>query len=165
MLTGVFLKANKKDERDSFIKNLIGKNPNIIFDIYGYNNRQPIWSQNFYNTIRLSKMGLNLSRTNSIKYYTSNRISSLIGNGLMTFIDNKTQLNDFFNSDEVIFYKNVDDLSNKLNYYKNHDKLRRKIALNGQKKYFRIFNSEIVAAYMLNKIFNIKKNKQFKWMK
>jgi len=159
------LKANKKDERDSFIQKLIEKNPNIVFDIYGYNNRQPIWSQNFYNTIRLSKMGLNLSRTNSIKYYTSNRISSLIGNGLMTFIDHKTQLNDFFNSDEIIFYKNINDLSNKLNYYKNNDKLRKKIALNGQRKYFRIFNSEVVSGYILNKIFDIKKNKKFKWMK
>ena len=159
------LKANKKDERDSFIQKLIEKNPNIVFDIYGYNNRQPIWSQNFYNTIRLSKMGLNLSRTNSIKYYTSNRISSLIGNGLMTFIDHKTQLNDFFNSNEIIFYKNINDLSNKLNYYKNNDKLRKKIALNGQRKYFRIFNSEVVSGYILNKIFDIKKNKKFKWMK
>jgi len=159
------LKANKKDERDSFIQKLIEKNPNIVFDIYGYNNRQPIWSQNFYNTIRLSKMGLNLSRTNSIKYYTSNRISSLIGNGLMTFIDHKTQLNDFFNSDEIVFYKNINDLSNKLNYYKNNDKLRKKIALNGQRKYFRIFNSEVVSGYILNKIFDIKKNKKFKWMK
>jgi len=159
------LKANKKDERDSFIQKLIEKNPNIVFDIYGYNNRQPIWSQNFYNTIRLSKMGLNLSRTNSIKYYTSNRISSLIGNGLMTFIDHKTQLNDFFNSDEIIFYKNINDLSNKLNYYKNNDKLRKKIALNGQRKYFRIFNNEVVSDYILNKIFDIKKNKKFKWMK
>ena len=60
--------------------------------------------------INQAKMGLNLSRTNSVKYYTSNRISSLIGNGLMTFIDIKTQLDDFFYNDEVIFYKNIDDL-------------------------------------------------------
>ncbi len=158
------LKPNKKDERDSFIQKLIQKNPNIIFDIYGYENRQPIWSQNFYNTIRLSKMGLNLSRTNSVKYYTSNRISSLIGNGLMTFVDQKTQLHDFFNPDEIIFYKNIQDLSNKLNYYKNNDNLRKKIALNGQKKYFHLFNSEIVSSYMLNKIFGIKALKKLKWM-
>jgi glycosyltransferase involved in cell wall biosynthesis len=159
------LKPNKKDERDSFIYKLIQKNPNIIFDIYGYENRQPIWSQNFYNTIRLSKMGLNLSRTNSVKYYTSNRISSLVGNGLMTFVDRKTQLNDFFNSDEIIFYENINDLSTKLNYYKNNDKIRKKIAFNGQKKYFQLFNSETVSSYILNKIFDIKVIKKFKWMK
>ena len=159
------LKNNKTDERNSFISSLIKKNSNIIFDIYGYKKRQPIWSQNFYDTIALSKMGLNLSRTNSVKYYTSNRISSLIGNGLMTFIDQRTQLNDFFNSDEIIFYNNIQDLSNKLNYYKHNDKIRKKIASNGQKKYFNLFNSEIVSNYMLSKIFEIKIEKKLKWMK
>ena len=108
------LKTDKTDERYPFVEKLLKKSPNIIFDIYGYKNRQPIWSENFYETIKHSKMGLNLSRTNSVKYYTSNRISSLIGNGLMTFADIKTQLDDFFNKDEVIFYKDVNDLSEKL---------------------------------------------------
>ena len=40
-------------------------------------------------------MGLNLSRGLPTKYYSSNRIASLIGNGLLTFIDKKTHLNDF----------------------------------------------------------------------
>ena len=61
-------------------------------------------------------MGLNLSRTNSVKYYTSNRISSLIGNGLLTFIDSRTKLSDFFDDNEVGFYKNVKDLGNKIEY-------------------------------------------------
>ena len=72
------LKDNKKDERDPFIDQLIKKNPNIIFDIYGYNKREPIWSEDFYHSLNLSKMGLKLTRGNSIKYATSNRIASLI---------------------------------------------------------------------------------------
>lgn len=159
------LKPNKKDERYPFLEQLLKKNPNIIFDIYGYKNRQPIWSEDFYNVIDKSKMGLNLSRTNSVKYYTSNRISSLVGNGLMTFIDARTKLNDFFDDDEIIFYKNLNDLSNKLNFYKNNDVLRKKIARNGKLKYFKIFNSDIIANYMLNKIFNLKITRKFKWMK
>ena len=159
------LKANKKDERYPFLEQLFKKNPNIVFDIYGYKNRQPIWSEDFYNVIDKSKMGLNLSRTNSVKYYTSNRISSLVGNGLMTFVDARTKLNDFFDDDEIIFYKNLNDLSNKLNFYKNNDVIRKKIARNGKLKYFKIFNSDIIANYMLNKIFNLKITRNFKWMK
>ena len=109
-------------------------------------------------------MGLNLSRTNSVKYYTSNRISSLVGNGLMTFVDIKTCLNDFFNDDELIFYKNIEDLSKKLNYYKDNDNLRKKIARNGQRKYFDFFDSEIIAQYMISKIFNVKVKKRRAWM-
>ena len=158
------LKPNKKDERDPFIDELVKKNPNIVFDIYGYKKRQPIWSEDFYHTINLAKMGLNLSRTNSVKYYTSNRISSLIGNGLMTFIDRKTQLDDFFSDDEVIFYRNINDLSEKLNYFKENDSLRRKIAKKGQIKYFEYFDNKIISNYILNKVFDFKIKDKFNWM-
>ena len=159
------LKPDKTDERYPFIEKLLKKNPNIIFDIYGYKNRQPIWSEDFYYTINQSKMGLNLSRTNSVKYYTSNRISSLIGNGLMTFIDIKTQLNDFFDNDEVIFYKNVDDLSEKLAYFKENNNLRIKIARKGQKKYFEYFNSNLISKYIIDKTFEIKSKQNYSWDK
>ena len=142
---------------------LVGEN--IIFDVFGHNNRQPIWSEDFYNTISQSKMGLNLSRTNRAKYYTSNRISSLIGNGLMTFIDKKTQLSDFFDDDEVVFYKNVDDLSEKLNYYKENDKIRKNIARNGQSKYFKYFECKIISQYIIDKVFELDSKKKLKWMK
>ena len=158
------LKEDKSDERYPFIEKLLQMNPNIIFDIYGYKKRQPIWSEDFYNTIRRAKMGLNLSRTNSVKYYSSNRISSLIGNGLMTFIDKRTQLNDFFNDDEVVFYKDIKDLSEKLNFYRNNAELRRKIAKKGKDKYFRYFDNKIVADFIINKILGTKITKKIKWM-
>ena len=61
-------------------------------------------------------MGLNLSRGLPTKYYSSNRIASLIGNGLMTFIDKRTNLNEIFNSKEVVFYGSIDDLSSKIRF-------------------------------------------------
>jgi len=158
------LKADKTDARYPFIQKLLKNNPNIIFDVYGYKNRQPIWSEDFYNTIYKSKMGLNLSRTNSVKYYSSNRISSLIGNGLMTFIDKKTQLGDFFNENEVVFYNNIDDLSEKLNFYKDNAELRKKIAKRGKDKYFRYFDNKIVASFIIKKILGIKISNKIKWM-
>ena len=82
----------------------------------------------------------------------------------MTFIDKKTQLDDFFNQDEVVFYNNINDLSEKLNYFKTNDKLRKKIAKNGQLKYFNYFNSEIISEHIINKIFNLGTRKKLKWM-
>jgi len=159
------LKSDKTDERYPFVEKLLKNNPDIIFDIYGYKNRQPIWSEDFYNSISKSKMGLNLSRTNSVKYYSSNRISSLIGNGLMTFIDIKTQLGDFFDDDEIVFYKNMDDLSKKLSFYKRNNSLRVKIARNGQRKYFEYFNSKIVSKYLIEKTFDINLKQKYLWDK
>ena len=53
----------------------------IIFDLYGMNNKQPIWGDQFINKISNSKMGLNLSRGDPIKHYSSDRLAQLIGNG------------------------------------------------------------------------------------
>ena len=159
------LKRNKIDERASFIQKLIKNNPQIIFDIYGYKQKEPIWAEDFYQAINLSRMGLNLTRGRPVKYYTSNRIASLVGNGLLTFIDRKTKLNDFLNEDEVVFYDNLNDLSEKLNYFKNNESLRIKYAKKGRMKYFRYFDSETISNYIIKKTYNEKIKNSLKWMK
>ena len=116
---------------------LIKKINGINYDFYGFENKEPIWGDNFYNALTNSKMGLNLSRGLPTKYYSSNRIASLIGNGLMTFIDKRTSLNEIFNSKEVVFYTSIDDLSAKIKFYKRKDSLRKQIARKGKNKYFK----------------------------
>ena len=59
------------------------------------NNVQPIWADQYFKTISNSKMGLNLSRGSPIKYYSSDRITQITGNGLVTLIDKKTGYRDF----------------------------------------------------------------------
>ena len=127
------------------------------------NNVQPIWAENFINKISNSYMGLNLSRGKPIKYYSSDRLVQIIGNGLLTFVDEKTQLSDFFNDNEMIFYKDINDLSYKLNKYKKDVRSGRKIAKNGKKKYFKYFNSSLVSEYIISKTFNIKSKYKFVW--
>ena len=132
--------------------------------IYGYKNKQPIWARDFYDALYKSKMALNLSRINNVKYYSSNRIASLIGNGILTFVDKNTKLDHFFSNDEVVFYKNLDDLSEKINYYKENHIRRNFIAKKGKEKYFRIFNNKIIADFICSRLFgtNIK---NLSWMK
>ena len=159
------LKKGKKDDREIFIKKLIQMNKSLIFDIYGMFNSQPIWANTFLNKVSNSSMGLNLSRGKPIKYYSSDRIAQLMGNGLLTFIDEKTCLGDFFSDKEIILYKNIHDLSEKLNKYKKDKKQRINIARNGKKKYLKYFNSTLVADYIIKKSLNIKKNNIFLWEK
>ena len=151
------LKKGKFDERENFLKKLIDNLPNIKFDIYGIDNKQPIWADNFIKALSQSKIALNLSQGNSSKYYTSDRFAQLIGNGLLVMIDEKTQFSDFFNKDEIITYKNVIDLSKKIEKYSNNDSLRQKIAKKGRNKYFKYFNSTVTAEFIINKTFNIPK--------
>ena len=95
-------------------------------------------------------MGLNLSRGKPTKYYSSNRIASIMGNGLLTFIDEKVQMKDFFNKNEIIFYSNINDLSDKIKFYSRKDEIRIKIARNGKRKYFKLFNESKVAKYLID---------------
>tara|TARA_Y100000768_G_scaffold327121_1_gene264679 strand:+ start:308 stop:2413 length:2106 start_codon:yes stop_codon:yes gene_type:complete len=151
------LKKNKFDNREKILEKLLTKNKEIKFDFYGFKNKQPIWADEFKIQLSKSKMGLNLSRGKPVKYYSSDRIAQLMGNGLLTFIDEKTHYSDFFNKKEIITYKNTNDLIEKILKYKKDDNLRKKIARNGKNKYFKIFNSTIVAEYILSKTFNMKK--------
>ena len=144
------LKKGKIDNRIIFLNKLTSKLKNINYDFYGFKNKEPIWGNDFYQALVNSKMGLNLSRGLPTKYYSSNRIASLIGNGLLTFIDKKTQINDFFNKNEIILYDNIDDLSQKISFYKNNPKLRKKIAHNGKKKYFKLFNELKITKYIID---------------
>jgi hypothetical protein len=79
------LKKGKTDSRINFLNNLIKKIDGINYDFYGFENKEPIWGDNFYKALVNSKMGLNLSRGLPTKYYSSNRIASLMGNGLLNF--------------------------------------------------------------------------------
>ena len=95
-------------------------------------------------------MGLNLSRGRPTKYYSSNRIASIMGNGLLTFIDEKVQMNDFFNKNEIIFYNSISELADKIIFYSKNDISRKKIAKNGKKKYFKLFNETKITKYFID---------------
>jgi len=155
------LKRGKFDKRENFINQLIKTTPNIRYNIYGMNQIQPIWADDYLLAISQSKIGLNLSQGKPIKYYSSDRFSQLIGNGLLVMIDEKTEFGNFFNNDEIVLYKNISDLSDKIEHYSNDDKKRNSIAKKGRAKYFKYFNSTIVANYILSKTFDSKK--KFYW--
>ena len=155
----VSLKVEKLIKEKPLLKKLIKMNKNIIFDLYGMNNKQPVWGDQFVNKISNSKMGLNLSRGEPIKHYSSDRLAQLIGNGLLTFINKKTCYDDFFSSKEMIFYNNLNDLTEKIQKYKINKKEREMIAKNGKKKYFKYFNSNIVSQYIVDKTFEFKTKK------
>ena len=159
------LKKGKKDNREIFINKLIKKNKNLNFDIYGMNNIQPIWGDDFIQKISNSSMGLNLSRGKPTKYYSSDRMAQLVGNGLLTFIHKDTHYSNFFSDNQLIFYKNIEDLSYKLNKYKKDTKDRKRIAKNGRDFYFKYFNSTIVARYILEITLGIKIQNKVLWQR
>ncbi len=150
------LRRDKIDEREIFISKLKHKCKNIKFDTYGMFDIQPVWGDEFLKRLSNSKMAINLSRGRPVKYYSSDRIAQLMGNGLLTFIDKKTEYGDFFDDDELIFYNDMDDLLDKIKRFVKDDKSWRKIAKKGHRKYHKFFSSTLVAKYIINKTLGIK---------
>jgi len=158
------LKKGKNDERESIFSYAIEQLNQFKFASFGVNNTEPIWGSNYFYHLKKSKIALNISRGDYQKLYSSDRISSLMGNGLLVFLESKTGLKKMFkNNKDAIFFKTKKDLVEKIKFFLKNDKLRRKIAMNGCIKYHKKYNNLNVARYILSTL-NLK-NHKINWFK
>ena len=153
------LKEFFTDKRVFLIKKLTQK---INYNIFGYD-KNPIWGQNFFDELSKCSMGLNLSRGDPIKYYSSDRIASLLGNGLLTFIHEDYCYKDFLENDEFVSFKNIADLNKKIIYFKNRPKKLRSVAKKGYLKSHKIFNNKLIAEFIVKKTMNFKFDSNINW--
>ena len=158
------LKKGKFDEREIFLKKLEKKINNIEYDFFGYKKKEPLWANDFLESIKNYDMGLNLSRGKPIKYYSSDRIVQIIGNGLLCFIHKDTRLFEIIPKNCAVYYKDINDLVKKINFYKKNIKKLKKIADNGRKFYNLNFNSTVVSQFILDEVFNLKKKQNYLWI-
>ena len=160
------LKKKSFDERYLFINNLISNSNNKIdFNILGLYNEQPKWNDEFNKELMISRSALNLSRGGPSKYCSSNRIASIMGNGILPFIHKDVQYQDFFDNDEIETYSTIADIISKLSKIKNNDQRLYKRSKNAKKRYFDIFDNKIIADFIINKIFDTKKLYKYVWSK
>ena len=159
------LRKQSNDEREIFLKRILEKGKGINFHILGINNDQPKWNYDFYKEMSICKMSLNLSRGKPLKYASSNRIAAYMGNGILTFINEKVKYQEIFTNNEMVFYKNEDDLIGKIINLKDDISTINKISKNGRNKYFRIFNNRIVSDSILSKTFERSPKYKYAWEK
>ena len=153
----------KKDFTDNRVKLINQLTKKVNYNIFGTKNN-PVWGQNFFNELNKCSMAINLSRGEPIKYYSSDRMASLLGNGLLTFIHEKYYYQDFFTKNEIVTYKNINDLNKKILFYKKNKKLLKKIASNGFKKAHKIFNNKLISDFIVRKTFGYQIIKKHSWM-
>ena len=159
------LKKGKFDDREKILSEIEKKINNLDFDFFGYKQKQPLWADNFLETISDYDMGLNLSRGKPIKYYSSDRIVQIIGNGLLCFINKKTGINKLIPDNCAVYYKNTNDLVNKIHYYKENLNQMKSIAKRGMNFYNKNFNSTIVSQFILDRTLKLKNKYNYLWYK
>jgi spore maturation protein CgeB len=84
-----------------------------------------------------AKIGINVHNRGD---YTvgSYRLFELPGNGVMQISDGGQYLDRFFKVDEeIIGYRNADELIDKIRYYLSHEAERKRVALNGYRRVMR----------------------------
>ena len=144
------LKKNKKDDRENFLNQIINEMGEFKFTSFGFNNIEPIWGSNYFFHLTKSKIALNISRGKYQKLYSSDRISSLMGNGLLVFLDKKTGLQKIIkDKKEAVFFKNKKELIHKIKYYLLNDKERINISKNGCLNYHKKFSNTNVVKFIL----------------
>src|SRR6056300_492344 len=153
------LKEFFTEDRVSIINRLTKK---ASYNIFGYK-KNPVWGQNYFSELSKCSMGINISRGKPIKYYSSDRIASLLGNGLLTFIHHDYQYQDFLNKNEIITYKNISDLNKKIKYFRQNKSELKRIAKNGHRKSHIIFNNKLVSEFIVKKTLGNNFNSSIKW--
>ena len=156
------MKRGYIDERSTFIKKL--KLENIKTNFYGID-KDPIWGNNFFTQLSKSKMGINLNRGKPLKYYSSDRISLLVANGLLTFLQRGYSYENFFeDKKDAVYFSSFEELNDKIIYYAKNDRERSVIGFNGKSKYFNLFENTLVTKYMVEKILGLELSKKIIWM-
>lgn len=101
---------------------------------FGWNNR-PVKSKKFSKLINNSKIALNFSKSRKNILQTKARIFEITGSGSLCITENSDDLEFFFkNKNELIVFRNYNDLKNKISFFLKNSKERDKIALNGYEK-------------------------------
>jgi spore maturation protein CgeB len=95
---------------------------------------RPVAGQAYVPLYQRAKIGFNVH--NRGDFTVGNyRLFELPANGVMQISDGGEYLNEFFKvGEEIIAYKNADELIDLLHYYLTHDEERQQIALNGYRR-------------------------------
>lgn len=152
------------DDRTELLRHLVDTlNGRLRFDIFGMFGHPPQWGANYEAMLSDSKMALNINRKEGWPLASSDRIAHLMGNGLLTFLSDKGQMQKFFSDKDVVFFKDAGDLTEKVLYFHAHDEKRRAVAASGRARYHQLFDSSRVLKFMLETLFHEPYSEAYEW--
>lgn len=156
--------GNTTDDRYPFVKKLHeALDGELRFDSFGMHGYPAIWGKPYDDALAGSKMGLNLNRYEGWHLYSSARISQLMGNGILTFLSDKNNLQRFFGPESAAFFSDFDDLVQKIRMFQADDDLRKQTAANGQSFYREHFSGERVVQYIVETTMGLPYSYDYLW--
>ncbi|MDD2454825.1 MAG: glycosyltransferase [Kiritimatiellae bacterium] len=152
------------DDRNDFIRqiehDLTGR---LRFGVFGMFNHPPVWGANYEKVLSESKMALNLNRKEGWPLYSSDRIAHLMGNGILTFLSDRGNMQKFFTDREAVFFHGLDDLKEKIFHYHSNDAERRAVAAAGRTRYHKLFNGSRTLKFMVETLLGETYSEAYEW--
>ena len=156
---------SKEKSRKSVVEKLAedSRLGNIRFEVRGLMGKPRVYGDEYDQLLKYTKMALNLSRDNESPLCSSSRISQLLGNGILTFIPESTGLKEIIPPEAAIFYRDYEDLVDKILYYHTHDTERKRTAEAGRIASHKRFSSERIARFMIELTIGLPLSERYEW--
>ncbi|THB76951.1 MAG: glycosyltransferase family 1 protein [Desulfobulbaceae bacterium] len=150
------------DPRFELVTQVKKRVPHIVFETYGALGRPAVWGTQYDAVLAGTKMGLSLNRKEGEYLSSSTRLAQLMGNGILTFINEKTGLQEMLEG-KAVFFRDQDDLVQKISAYHEDDALRIKVSGAGRKYYHQEFSSEKVTQYVVESTLGLPLSQEYVW--
>ncbi len=135
----------------------------IRFGLFGMDKAPLVVGRAYEEAIAQSKMGLSINRFENWKWYASDRITHLMGNGVLTFQYGGNDMQSFFTDRATVYFRTVDDLAEKIAWYNGHDAVRQTIAAAGRAKYHALFDARRVLTYLVEAVLGESGSAMWEW--
>lgn len=141
--------GRKTGLRSDLIDFLKTEMSDINLGLYGQDKASLVQGKAYIDLLSHCRMAINFSRYNDIPLYSSDRQVHLAANGCLTFTPDTPEMRTIFSDDEMVFFKNFDELHERIQHYASHMAVARKIAEAGQKRALRDYECQTVTARMM----------------
>jgi hypothetical protein len=94
----------------------------------------PVWGNDLFRLFANSKMSINIHGDNSLNEAANVRLLETTGCGSLLLTEKTPNLNEYFDDDEIVAYESLQDLIEKITFYKNNQEQAKRIAEAGQAK-------------------------------
>ncbi|WP_296644116.1 glycosyltransferase [Thiobacillus sp. 65-1402] len=139
---------------------------------YGQDQGNALYGAAFMRALGEAKIGLNFSQRDSgsepgpggaLYLYSSDRIGTYLGNGLLTFTTRPFRLSELYGNDAIVEVDGPEDFVDRLHFYLEHDGERQRIAATGYNLAHGEFNERLVSQYMIEATLGLPFSHPYRW--
>ncbi|KAB2917035.1 MAG: glycosyltransferase family 1 protein [Hyphomicrobiaceae bacterium] len=143
---------NSATNRWDLVDRLTLLKPNLRYALYGRDKKSRLLGDAYYRAIKQSKVGLNLNRRDG-DLYASDRMAQYLGNGLLLATPRRSGFEAYFDDDEMIFFDDVTELGEKIEWAIGDDRRWRRMAERARSKATRTMGADLVAEFIMRMAF------------